>query len=248
MQSVNKQIDEKKEEQPEIVIDDPFAPLDTTTNVLFENENTSKIEKDESAMDVLGGLLSANPEFESNEEKENVTSTFVDFAKYEEIKDEKIDYDNLTKVSAVDEYKIVSIEETVISEDADGKQTIVKTVDVKDDDVKQDLEDVKEQQLAHQTIDIDNFMKKNGAQNVLIDDDMKEESSSSSSEEENESMGSEIIHDTPRQSEVLHEKLDSQIFGAPVDDENGAIDEHSSSSSSEDENVSNSQGTDPNGY
>merc|ERR1712176_1643310 len=220
MQSVNKQIDEKKEEQPEIVIDDPFAPLDTTTNVLFENENTSKIEKDESAMDVLGGLLSANPEFESNEEKENVTSTFVDFAKYEAIKDEKIDYDKLTKVSAVDEYKIVSIEETVISEDADGKQTI----------------------------DNDNFMKKNGAQNVLIDDDMKEESSSSSSEEENESMGSEIIHDTPRQSEVLHEKLDSQIFGAPVDDENDAIDEQSSSSSSEDENVSNSQGTDPNGY
>merc|ERR1712129_675957 len=157
-------IDEKKEEQPENVIDDPFAPLDATTNVLFENENTSKIEKDESAMDVLGGLLSANPEFESNEEQENVTSTFVDFAKYEEIKDEKIDYDKLTKVSAVDEYKIVSIEETVISEDADGKQTIVKTVDdVKDDDAKQDLEDEKEQRLAHQTIDIDNFMKKNEA-------------------------------------------------------------------------------------
>merc|ERR1711971_632430 len=124
----------------------------------------------------------------------------------------------------------------------DGKQTIVKTInDVRDDDAKHDLEDGKEQQLPHQTIDIDNFMKDNEAQNVLIDDDMKEESSSSSSEEENESMGSEIIHDTPRQSEVLHKKLDSQIFGAPVDDENDAIDEQSSGSSSEDESDSGSQ-------
>merc|ERR1712129_418725 len=69
IQILNEQIDEKKEEQSENVIDDPFAPLDATTNVLFENENKSKIEKNESAMDVLGGLLSANPEFDSNEEQ-----------------------------------------------------------------------------------------------------------------------------------------------------------------------------------
>merc|ERR1712228_741572 len=260
---------------------DPFASLDMAASDIFNSpQKKEKNEKDESAMGVLGGLLSANPEFGNNEnifggnkEQNNVESNFVDFKKYESVKEsKKFDKNDptLTKIEDVDQYKIVSVKETIISDDGNGNiettiqekmneneiknqeanelNDILQKENAKNIVMKTDDDDEKNENvikaLPHQTIDIDNFMKSENVIKKYEADDVKEEYEDDLSEDDDvESMGSEIIHGTPRQSEVIHQKLDSEIFGGGDDD-----DEEDESTSSSSEAESQSNGTDPNGY
>eukprot|EP01084_Bolivina_argentea_P235037 395627_1 len=123
-------------------------------------------------MGVLGGLLSANPEFG---DKDNIfggtgdtaadailnsgaTSNMVDLQKYTNVKDSiPIDYDKLTKISDTDVYKVVSVQETVIVDHGDGN--IQQIIDKKD--------------INHELQELDDILNDNNvnANNVKIIDE-----------------------------------------------------------------------------
>merc|ERR1712176_67886 len=128
-----------------------------------------------------------------------VTSNFVDFAKYENIKDPKaIDYSKLTQIESTDQYKVVSVKETIIKQDENGKvtQKIQNIQSLEDDEKSKEPqmqtkivsaassmssnnsqkplvsnEDNLEKAMPHQTIDIDNLMKKTQNVNKYEQDD-----------------------------------------------------------------------------
>ena len=244
-------------------VNDPFASLDIAASDIFTAQKNEKKEDDNkhigAALGIVGGLLSANPEFNSNEK---VESNFVDFEKYQNIKESKpVDYSQLTQIEDTDQYKVVSVQETVIIDDGNGnvlekkKKTeqavqpvIISAASSSSNDSQKPLvakDVIKAKVIQHQTVDIDNVMEAKNVIKYEEADDIKEESEDTSSDDDDdaESMGSEIIHETPKRSQVLHQKLDSGIFGKAVDDDE---EDESTSSSSDDESISN--GTDPNGY
>ena len=107
--------------------------------------------------------------------------------------------------------------------------------------------------MGHQTIDMDHFLSSSNITHPTMyntidstkeikedmEDDVVEEEEEEAGNENEQSLGSEIIHETPRNSAFLpqHEKLDPAIFGRDESDE-----------TSSDEDDENSYGTDPNGY
>eukprot|EP01083_Nonionella_stella_P310901 1106580_1 len=169
---------------------DPFAALDVNPTEMFAvKENPRESE----AMGFIGGLMAANPEFGDSENifgvdvsnaEDRVSaimnatgaqamSHIVDFDKYANVPDTKpIDYSALTQISDTDQYKIVSVQETVTIEDADGnvKQMVTKA-DMADINAISSNLDVIEAQL--------NQMEEAQPQPHVLD-----ESSSSSGEED----------------------------------------------------------------
>ena len=108
-----------------------------------EKKKEKKKEKDSEAISFVDNLLMANPEFGNNDNifggnnknavdalitSDAPTSHIVDFKKFADIKDTApIDYDKLTKISDIDQYKVVSIKETVIVDNGDNVKQSVNT-------------------------------------------------------------------------------------------------------------------------
>ena len=150
---------EKKESEPQHrgkqVDDDPFASMDMSPDEFLSSSSIKKDpeperkDKDAEAMGMLGGLLSANQEFgdENNifggnnksavdavlNNQSSNGNNIVDYDKFANVPDVvPVDYNKLTAISDTDQYKVVSVQETVISEDADGniKQSVDKKINV----------------------------------------------------------------------------------------------------------------------
>merc|ERR1712228_633265 len=177
---------------------DPFASLDMGASDIFNSpQKNEKNEKDESAMGVLGGLLSANPEFGNNEnifggnkEQNNVESNFVDFKKYESVKEsKKFDKNDptLTKIEDVDQYKIVSVKETIISDDGNGNIEVIKPQKIEKNELekKNDPFSSIEAEFNSLNNEFDKIQKQQSGNDVVLDMFSSENETNENVKEEN---------------------------------------------------------------